>query len=92
MLLVMRIVSNMRPLSRDGEHQLLRTELSDLHAVSPDGGVGSERTKSAICLDPPPGELAEPITLRDKLACVWKQLLAAPSQISVAVDLRSVTK
>src|SRR5271166_6211893 len=32
------------------------------------------------CLDPPPGELAEPITLRDKLACVWKQLLAAPSQ------------
>jgi hypothetical protein len=48
MLLVMRIVSNMRPLSRDGEHQLLRTELSDLHAVSPDGGVGSERTKSAV--------------------------------------------
>jgi hypothetical protein len=47
---------------------------------------------SAICLDPPPGELAEPITLRDKLACVWKQLLAAPSQISVAVDLRSMTK
>ena len=35
---------------------------------------------------------AEPITLRDKLACVWKQLLAAPSQISVAVDLRSMTK
>jgi hypothetical protein len=28
-------------------------------------------------LGPPPGELAEPITLRDKLACVWKQLLAA---------------
>jgi hypothetical protein len=47
---------------------------------------------SAICLDPPPGELAEPITLREKLACVWKQLLAAPSQISVAVDLRSMTK
>ena len=47
---------------------------------------------SAICLDPPPGELAEPITLRDKLACVWKQLLAALSQISVAVDLRSVTR
>jgi hypothetical protein len=44
------------------------------------------------CLDPPPGELAEPITLRDKLACVWEQLLAAPSQISVAVDLRSMTK
>jgi hypothetical protein len=43
-------------------------------------------------LGPPPGELAEPITLRDKLACVWKQLLAAPSQISVAVDLRSMTK
>ena len=50
------------------------------------------RADSAICLDPPPGELAEPITLRDKLACVWKQLLAAPSQISVAVDLRSMTK
>jgi len=50
------------------------------------------RSESAICLDPPPGELAEPITLRDKLACVWKQLLAAPSQISVAVDLRSMTK
>ena len=50
------------------------------------------RPESAICLDPPPGELAEPITLRDKLACVWKQLLAAPSQISVAVDLRSMTK
>jgi hypothetical protein len=47
---------------------------------------------ASICLDPPPGELAEPITLRDKLACVWKQLLAAPSQISVAVDLRSMTK
>jgi hypothetical protein len=47
---------------------------------------------SEICLDPPPGELAEPITLRDKLAYVWKQLLAAPSQISVAVDLRSMTK
>jgi hypothetical protein len=43
-------------------------------------------------VDPPLGELAEPITLRDKLACVWKQLLAAPSQISVAVDLRSMTK
>jgi hypothetical protein len=43
-------------------------------------------------LDPPPGELAEPITLRGKLACVWKQLLPAPSQISVAVDLRSMTK
>ena len=50
------------------------------------------RAESAICLDPPPGGLAEPITLRDKLACVWKQLLAAPSQISVAVDLRSMTK
>jgi hypothetical protein len=50
------------------------------------------RAESAICLDPPPGELAEPITLRDKLACVWKQLLAAPSQISVAIDLRSMTK
>ena len=50
------------------------------------------RAESAICLDPPPGELAEPITLRDKLACVWKQLLAAPSQINVAVDLRSMTK
>ena len=36
-------------------------------------------------VDPLPGELARPITLRDKLACVWKQLLAAPSQISVAV-------
>jgi len=47
---------------------------------------------AGICLDPPPGELAEPITLRDKLACVWKQLLAAPSQISVAVDLRSMPK
>jgi len=35
---------------------------------------------------------AEPITLRDKLACIWKQLLAAPSQISVTVDLRSMTK
>jgi len=62
------------------------------------GADGDPRThrviskESAICLDPPPGELAEPITLRDKLACVWKQLLAAPSQISVAVDLRSMTK
>jgi len=54
--------------------------------------AGLMRAESAICLDPPPGELAEPITLRDKLACVWKQLLAAPSQISVAVDLRSMTK
>ena len=44
-------------------------------------------------MDPPPGRSAEPIMLhRDKLACVWKQLLAAPSQISVAVDLRSMTK
>jgi hypothetical protein len=34
----------------------------------------------------------EPITLRDKLACVWEQLLAAPSQISGTVDLRSMTK
>jgi len=33
---------------------------------------------SSDLLGPPPGELAEPITLRDKLACVWKQLLAAP--------------
>jgi hypothetical protein len=40
------------------------------------------RAESAICLDPPPGGLAELITLRDKLACVWKQLLAAPSQIA----------
>jgi hypothetical protein len=30
----------------------------------------ASRTYSAICLDPPPGELAEPITLRDKLACM----------------------
>ncbi len=50
------------------------------------------RAESAICLDPPPGGPAEPITLRDKLAYVWKQLLAAPPQISVAVDLRSITK
>ena len=56
------------------------------------GGPSASRKYSAICLDPPPVELAEPITLRDKLACVWKQLLAAPSQISVAVDLRSMTK
>jgi hypothetical protein len=34
----------------------------------------------------------EPITLRDKLACVWEQLLAAQSQISGTVDLRSMTK
>ena len=34
----------------------------------------------------------EPITLRGKLSCVWKQPLAAPSQISVAVDFRSTTK
>jgi hypothetical protein len=33
---------------------------------------------SAICLDPPPGGPAEPITLRDRLACVWKQLLGCP--------------
>jgi len=60
----------------------------------PSGKRASRPTQpySAICLDPPPGELAEPITLRDKLACVWKQLMAAPSQISVAVDLRSMTK
>lgn len=32
-----------------------------------------------ICLDPPPGGSAEPITLRDKPTCVWKQLLAALS-------------
>ena len=65
------------------------------------GADGDPRThrviskESAICLDPPPGGPAEPITLRDKLACVWKQLLAALaalSQISVAVDLRSMTK
>jgi hypothetical protein len=58
------------------------------------GAVGPAviRADSAICLDPPPGELAEPITLRDKLACVWKQLLAALSQIGVAVDLRSMTR
>jgi len=62
-----------------------------LHAVASNGTERIRRAES-ICLDPPPGELAEPITLRDKLACVWKQLLAAPSQISVAVDLRSMTK
>jgi len=45
-----------------------------------------------ICVDPSSGGPAEPITLRDKLACVWKQLLAGPSQIGVAVDLRSMTK
>jgi hypothetical protein len=43
-------------------------------------------------LDLPSGGPAEPITLRDKLACVWKELLAAPSQIGVAVDIPSVTK
>ena len=48
--------------------------------------------ESAICLDPPPAGPTEPITLRDKLACVWEQLLAAPSQISGTVDLRSMTK
>ncbi len=41
---------------------------------------------------PARGGPAEPITFHDKLACVWEQLLAAPSQISVAVDLRSMTK
>jgi hypothetical protein len=46
----------------------------------------------SISLDLPPGGPTEPITLPDKLACVWKQLLATPSQISVAVDLRFVTK
>jgi hypothetical protein len=55
------------------------------------GGIAG-RAESAICVDPPPGGPAEPITLRDKLACVGKQLLAAPSQISAAVDLRSMTK
>jgi hypothetical protein len=35
------------------------------------------RAESAMCLDPPPGGPTEPITLRDKLANVWKQLLAA---------------
>ena len=78
-------------------HRLLRrgrgtySELDDLARLGPQDRL-SEVSAESICLDPPPGELAEPITLRDKLACVWKQLLAAPSQISVAVDLRSVTK
>jgi hypothetical protein len=66
--------------------------LADLRVMTDSRRPSDNRTESAICLDPPPGELAEPITLRDKLACVWKQLLAAPSQISVAVDLRSMTK
>jgi hypothetical protein len=66
--------------------------VDDLSAITYTTCMPYVRTESAICLDPPPGELAEPITLRDKLACVWKQLLAAPSQISVAVDLRSMTK
>jgi hypothetical protein len=47
---------------------------------------------SADLLGPAACGPAEPITLRDKLACIWKQLLAAPSQISVTVDLRSMTK
>jgi hypothetical protein len=67
------------------------SELDDLARLGPQDRL-SEVSAESICLDPPPGELAEPITLRDKLACVWKQLLAAPSQISVAVDLRSMTK
>jgi hypothetical protein len=46
------------------------------------GQVLTLRAESAICLDPPPGELAEPITLRDKLACVWKQLLAARHKLA----------
>jgi hypothetical protein len=63
-----------------------------MDAADDTGPRRSSSTYSAICLDPPPGELAEPITLRDKLACVWKQLLAAPSQIGVAVDRRSLTR
>jgi len=43
-------------------------------------------------LDLPPGKPAESITFRDKLSCVWKQLLAALSRISVAVDFRSTIK
>jgi hypothetical protein len=69
----------------------LRTGMADMRVAR---AARTLRFSSAdsICLDPPPGELAEPITLREKLACVWKQLLAAPSQISVAVDLRSMAK
>ena len=45
------------------------------------------RSYSAICLDPPLDGLAEPITLRGKLACAWKQLLAACRELP-GVDLR----
>jgi hypothetical protein len=33
--------------------------------------------KIGSCLEPPPGGSAEPITLGDKLARVWKHLLTA---------------
>jgi len=43
-------------------------------------------------LDPPPGELAEPITLRDKLACVWKQLLAEKRKVDSSILSLTTTR
>jgi hypothetical protein len=68
------------------------TDQDNLRAITRAAEADASRAESAICLDPPPAGRPSPITLRDKLACVWKQLLAAPSQISVTVDLRSMTK
>jgi hypothetical protein len=41
-----------------------------------------DKHKSIDLLGPAACRPAEPITLRDKLACVWKQLLAAPSKLA----------
>jgi hypothetical protein len=71
------------PYARTGRSALDAMPIPD-HGQPP--GFGRDLLGPAACGP------TEPITLRDKLACVWKQLLAAPSQISVTVDLRSMTK
>jgi hypothetical protein len=59
-----------------------RAYLEDMRKTACPNGATVMRAESAICLDPPPGGSAEPITLRDRLVYVWKQLLAAPSQLA----------
>jgi len=69
-----------------------RTRMDDLCAAAPLGSPSCQPYGFGDLLGPAACRPTEPITLRDKLACVWKQLLAAPSQISGTVDLRSMTK
>ena len=59
-----------------------RARLNDLHAAGCLNAPLPGHPKIGDLLGPAACGPAEPITLRDKLACAWKQLLAARHKLA----------